>query len=63
MIFFFFQEISVGIEDDSDCSIYPGDSASVCLIMLITSFVVNVLAFKASNPLTNHDALPGPGII
>ena len=31
--------------------------------MLITSFVVNVLAFKASNPLTNHDALPGPGII
>lgn len=30
--------------------------------MLITSFVVNVIAFQASDPLTNHDALSGPGI-
>lgn len=30
---FFFQQISVGIEDDAGCSICPGDSASVCLFL------------------------------
>ena len=34
--FLFFQQISVDMEDDADCSTCPGDSASVCLFLLCT---------------------------